>query len=282
MHLRSLLLNLLGVAFVVGLAIPADGFPPSPHFTLFGIVRDQVGQRLPANGSTEVILLRGNVEISRTPLSKSLLDQNYEMKIKVDANRPGTDLYRELAFANDAPFSVAVDINGVRFYPIEVAGTLRVGTGGERQRLDLNLGEDTDLDGLPDAWEEWQLYTMGFYPDRGGNWDLSLFSWNGDFDHDGLIDGLEYIAGTFAGDATEKFDLNILSITDGVARFNFYQIIGKLYTIETSEDGQSWRAVDFSVAEKPVSKSHQAGSIGIVSASAASPSSRALFRLTVR
>ena len=39
-------------------------FPPAPHYTLYGIVRDQVGQRVTAEGA-EVVLLRGSAEIGR-------------------------------------------------------------------------------------------------------------------------------------------------------------------------------------------------------------------------
>ena len=42
----------------------AMAFPPAPHYTLYGIVRDQVGQRVTAEGA-EVVLLRGSAEIGR-------------------------------------------------------------------------------------------------------------------------------------------------------------------------------------------------------------------------
>ena len=93
--------------------------------------------------------------------------------------------------------SVVVTMNGQNFYPIGVSGSLRATGGGERVRLDLNLGEDKDGDGLPDAWEEWQLYIAGRRPGPNG-WDLSLITRDGDFDGDGISNFNEYIAGTFA------------------------------------------------------------------------------------
>jgi len=42
----------------------AMAFPPAPHYTLYGIVRDQVGQTVTAEGA-EVVLLRGSAEIGR-------------------------------------------------------------------------------------------------------------------------------------------------------------------------------------------------------------------------
>ena len=178
----------------------AWAFPPAPYYTLYGMVRDQVGQTITAEGA-EVILLKGGVEVGRTPITSSMIDQNYELQIRLDQNRSGTTFYTDKAVAAGGLFSLVVSMNGVLFYPIEVSGNLTAGKGGERVKLDLTLGEDFDKDGLPDVWEAWQLYQAGLYPDANGNWDLTLLDKNGDFDKDGQSNQLEYIAGTFAGDA---------------------------------------------------------------------------------
>ncbi|MEI7929800.1 MAG: hypothetical protein WCH40_14710, partial [Verrucomicrobiales bacterium] len=47
---------LLGFLCLLGLS-NADAFPPAPYYTLYGVVRDQVGQTVTAEGA-EVILLR--------------------------------------------------------------------------------------------------------------------------------------------------------------------------------------------------------------------------------
>jgi hypothetical protein len=182
-------------------------------------------------------------------------------------------------------FSLAVDMNGSRFYPIEVAGNLTAGKGGERVRLDLNLGEDSDGDGIPDVWEQWQLFQAGFYPDGNGNWPIHLLSRNGDFDKDGLTDWFEYVAGTFAGDATERFTLEIKEKTATSVRFEFFAITGKTYTIERSTDIQSWTRVPFAVgAAASANVIHTATDVAIVSA-ATTPmpgGTKEFFRLTVR
>ena len=56
--------------------------------------------------------------------------------------------------------------------------------------------------GIPDAWEQSQLYAAGILPGEDG-WDLSLIDRDGDFDKDGISNWLEYIAGTFATDPTD-------------------------------------------------------------------------------
>ncbi|MEY3897041.1 MAG: hypothetical protein RLZZ214_2562, partial [Verrucomicrobiota bacterium] len=126
----------------------ASAFPPAPYYSLYGIVRDQVGQTITAEG-VEIILLKGGVEIGRAPVTSNRLDQSYELNMRLDQNRSGTVFYSDKAVAAQGLFSLVVSMNGVSYYPIEVNGTLKAGKGGERVRLDLTLGEDKDGDGLP-------------------------------------------------------------------------------------------------------------------------------------
>lgn len=254
------LMALLGISGV------ANAFPPAPYYTLHGMVRDQVGQTVTAEGA-EVILLKGGVEVGRTPITSSRLDQSYELNMRIDQNRSGTAFYTEKAVAAGGLFSLVVSMNGELFYPIEVSGNLTAGKGGERVKLDLTLGEDKDGDGLPDVWEAWQLYQAGLYPDENGEWDLSLIDKNGDFDKDGQSNWLEYIAGTFAGDATETFGLTIKEKQPESVRFEFYGITGKVYTIESSPDMKTWTRVAFAVGVPGAgNNAHQASDVGIVSA----------------
>ena len=265
------------------LASSSQAFPPAPYYTLFGVVRDQVGQTVTAEGA-EVILLKGGVEVGRTPITSSQIDLNYELNMRLDQNRSGTTFYTDKAVASGGLFSLVVSMNGALFYPIEVSGNLTAGKGGERVKLDLTLGEDKDKDGLPDTWEAWQLYQAGLYPNENGNWDLSLIDPNGDFDKDGQSNLLEYIAGTFAGDATETFGLTLKEKLPQSVRFELYGITGKVYTIESSFDMKTWTRVAFSVgAPGALANGYQATSVGIVSVFTAPRSTTSEFyRLSVR
>lgn len=277
-------LLLIAVVFVV-VTLSAHAFPPAPSYTLYGTVRDQVGQTITSEG-VMILLLRGDVEVGRSPVTSGLmLDQNYELSIRLDHNRGGTFLYSERAFSVQAPFNLAVEMNGIRYYPIEVSGNLTTGKGGERVRLDLNLGEDRDGDGLPDVWEAWQLYQAGYLPDESGLWPIRLLSKNGDFDKDGMSDWLEYIAGTFAGDATEKFSLAIKEKQAESVRFEFFVITGKTYTIEKSADMKSWTRAQFNMNESGSgADSWRGDDVGVRSAfSTTAPGEVSQFyRLTVR
>ena len=273
-------LALLGFLLVTGTAV---AFPPAPYYTLYGMVRDQVGQTVTAEGA-EVILLKGGVEIGRTPITSNRLDQSYELNLRIDQNRSGTTFYTDKAVAAGGLFSLVVSMNGQLFYPIEVSGNLTAGKGGERVKLDLTLGEDLDKDGLPDTWEAWQLYQAGLYPGDDGRWDLSLLDKSGDFDKDGPSNLLEYIAGTFAGDATENFNLTIKEKLPASVRFEFYAITGKVYTIESTLDMKTWTRVPFAVgAPGAGNNAHQASDVGIVSAFTTPRATHSEFyRLSVR
>ena len=270
----------VGLLLATGTAV---AFPPAPYYTLHGMVRDQVGQTVTAEGA-EVILLRGGVEVGRTPIVSSRIDQSYELNLRLDQNRSGTTFYTDKAVAAGGLFSLVVSMNGELFYPIEVSGNLTAGKGGERVQLDLTLGEDLDKDGLPDTWEAWQLYQAGLYPGDDGRWDLSLIDKNGDFDKDGQSNLLEYIAGTFAGDATETFSLAIKEKLPESVRLEFYGITGKVYTLESTLDMKTWTRVPFAVgAPGTGNNAHQAGAVGIVSAFATPRSgTREFYRLSVR
>ena len=99
-----------------------------PSYTLHGIVRDQVGQTGTAE-SSEVILLKGGVEVGRTPITSNRPDQSYELNLRIDQDRSGTAFYTEKAIAAQGLFSLVVSMNGELFCPIEISGNLTAGKG---------------------------------------------------------------------------------------------------------------------------------------------------------
>lgn len=272
---------------LVSVCSQLSAFPPAPYYTLYGMVRDQVGQSITAQGAA-LVLLKDGQEISRTAIdSARRLDQNYELTISLDHARNGTLAYKPGVLTPQSQFSLVVEMDGALFYPIEVNGSLTTGKGGERVRLDLNLGEDLDGDGLPDIWEQWQLYLAGCYPDENGNWPIHLITKDGDFDGDGFSNWMEYLAGTYATDATETFALVIKERQTAYNRLEFYGITGKTYTIERSTDLTNWSRVGFSVDASTNTREdiHAADDVGVVSAFVtpnAGPSGSEFYRLTVR
>lgn len=281
MSIRIFFLSCLSLCLLPG---STEAFPPAPYYTLYGMVRDQTGQVIRADGA-EVLLLKGTEVKGRAKISSDLkLDQSYSLAVRIDQLRPATAPYNQAAVQAGGEFGLAVEMNGQRYFPIEVKGTLTAGKGSEQVRLDLTLGEDTDRDGLPDAWEQWQLFQAGHLPGANG-WDLSLLNRDGDFDKDGQSNWMEYLAGTFAGDATERFTLDIKEKREGEVRLEFFGITGKTYTVESSTDLKTWTRVPLKAGSAATAaETFTATEVGIVQAGVAVPDGqpKAQYRLTVR
>ena len=240
----------------------ALAFPPAPYYSIYGNVRDEHGQLIPANGSTVVFFYKSQEHSRYSITSLGLSDYSYEIRMKMDMNRSGTSVYDLLAVNSGVAYTLAIDIGGVLHYPIEISTLPTVGNPADRRRLDLTLGVDTDKDGLPDAWEKAQLYNAGL-----PTTDLSLISPSGDFDKDGISDRQEYLSGTYATDDADFFFLRIVSLTDQDTVVDFYGITAKTYSIEASSDMVSWSQVDFSMqAGGPKISSHVATNVGVVRA----------------
>lgn len=236
-----LLLRFALPAFAILVPGVAMAFPPAPYYTLFGMIRDENGQTLRVEGA-QVVFYRNGAELFRQTIGQTeKLDQNYQLRLRMDMLRSGTRTYTDLATNTGVNFNVSVVIHNVSYQPIEMAMPRTVGKPGERLRLDLTLGIDGDGDGLPDAWEESQLHAGGQLPDENG-WDLALLDRNGDFDKDGVSNWDEYIAGTYATDSTDYLSLKILQRQVSHVRLQFYSIHGKAYALESSPDMKTWTA----------------------------------------
>jgi hypothetical protein len=234
-RLHALRLALFGV-----LAVPAiHAFPPAPFNTLYGMVRDDSGNTLRVEGA-QIVFYRDGAEKLREPLTEtSRLDQNYEIRLRMDMLRLGTRTYTSLAHSTGSTFTLGVVLNDIVYFPIEMSSPQTVGRPGERVRLDLTIGVDSDGDGIPDAWEQSQLYAGGIAPGPDG-WDLSLMTRDGDFDGDGISNWREYIAGTYATDATDYLALQIVGTGQAHSRLRFFAIHGKVYDLESSTDLATW------------------------------------------
>lgn len=216
-----------------------SAFPPAPFYTLFGMVRDENGQSLRVEGA-EVIFYKGSSEVLRTSILKSgRHEQNYQIRLAMDMLRPGTKGYTDRAIPSGSGFTLGVTLSNVVYYPIEMSTPRLVGKPGQRVRLDLNLGIDSDGDGIPDAWEQSQLYAGGI-PPADGDWNLSLIDRNGDFDGDGTSNWNEYVAGTYATDSTSYLNLRITETLASHVRLRFFGIHGKVYSLESSSDLKNW------------------------------------------
>src|SRR5260221_280794 len=139
----------------------AFAFPPAPHHKLYGLVRNQWGD--PINvADAQVFLETTNGPGVVTTLSPGVdPGSNYQLIVPMDAGT-APDLYAPTALKPSFPFRLRVKIGQVTYLPIEMAVTYsQIGQPAQSTRLDLTLGEDTDGDGLPDAWEYALIAALG-------------------------------------------------------------------------------------------------------------------------
>jgi hypothetical protein len=197
---------------------------------VYGVVRDEFGNPL-ISTTTEVILETPAGSTLTTTIVPGLdVATNYRIEVPVDAGLT-PDLYRPTAMNPSAPFRMKVKIGGRTYLPIEMkANMAKLGQASEASRVDLTLGEDTDGDGLPDAWERDTILA--------GNLGLTLEGLKpGDRLNGNPLSVLDaYIAGTYAWDPTDGFLLEIRETVESTAVMEFVALRGRSYTVSASND----------------------------------------------
>lgn len=232
------LLTSLTLLLLTGLA---QGFPPAPHHELYGMVRDEQGNPLGSGAIVTLLgeagkILSGEIDLANVP------GVNYTLKIPMDGGTL-SGLYQASAMLPAMPFTIKVTIANVDYVPIEVqGGMLQMGDPGQRTKLDLTLGVDSDGDGLPDAWEENVIGAIA------GLDDLSDVTPDGDADGDGVSNRIEYIAGTYAFDRRAVFSFEILGVENGLARLRFLAVKGRTYRLFAGVSGDDFQSVSFSLS----------------------------------
>jgi hypothetical protein len=254
-------------------------FPPAPYYTIFGDVRDEFGSLVPA-GATVVFSYQSK-ELARYPITPVAgQDYNYQIRMRLDMNSAGTAVYNSIAVQSGMAYTLKVDIGGVTYLPIEVSAKAPlVGAAADRKRLDLTLGVDTDLDGLPDAWERALLQRLGLPLN-----ELARVTPGGVLEADGLTNLQKYISGTYSGDTSQSFYLKIKEVTDSDVGVEFYTLTNKVYSVEKSADLAVWTPVTFTVGIGREVSVYTATSTEVVTARIpwVSGEEKAFYRLKVR
>jgi hypothetical protein len=228
-RLLRLLALLAGCAGVPG---PAGAYPPAPFHLVYGMLRDEYGT--PLSVGAEIILETSAGTRVRTVSNAGIeADANFWLEVPMDAGLTATP-YQPTALRPSVPFVLKVRIGGTTYLPIEMQGDLRqLGKPHQRTRLNLTLGEDSDKDGLPDAWE------------RLINADIAQVRAGDDSDRDGLSNQQEYAAGTYAFDPENGFTLSIVGFQGDRPMLEFMAVTGRTYTVVGSSDLTQWQPLSF-------------------------------------
>ncbi len=210
-----------------------QAYPPAPHHLFYGMVRDEFGSPISTPGAEVILETSAGVQIKTQVISGLEPGVNYRLAVPMDAGI-ASDLYKPTALRPTVPFRIKVKIGTVTYLPIEMSGNFaQMGQPARRTLLNLTLGEDTDGDGLPDAWE------------RLINSDITKVNPTDDPDGDKLTNLQEYLAGTYALDAKEGFTLNIVRLNSGSPVLEFLAIRGRTYTLFGSVDLKTWTPLTF-------------------------------------
>lgn len=233
--------------------IPALAFPPSPDHVISGIVRDELGNPISIEEAEVILTTSSGVKLETTVRPNLSPGVNYRLRVPIDSGLTA-DPYKPTALSPTVPFRLTVKVGAVTYLPIEMVGDfMNLGQPAGETHLDLTLGEDSDGDGLPDAWERALL--------KAGQ-DLSDINPNDDTDGDGMSNLNEYLAGTYAFDSSDGFTLGIRGMNEGRAVLEFTAIRGRSYAIQRSSDLQTWESVAFRVpaegAQAPARTLYQA------------------------
>jgi hypothetical protein len=226
-----------------GLAVVAvRAFPPAPDHQIYGYVRNELGIPL-TGGNAEVLLEANNRILTRVPV---FVDRepgvNYRLSIPLDSGVKN-DLYTPTALRPTVPFQLRVKVGNLNYLPIEMLGASKLVTRpGALSRVDLTLGVDSDGDGIPDAWEQQLIAALG------GGKNLGDVRPGDDADGDGLSNLQEYLAGTYAFDPADGFNLSIVKVEAGQPVLEFLAIRGRTYSIRESEDLANWTPVAFKLS----------------------------------
>lgn len=225
-------INLLICLFLLS-PLNNQAYPPAPHHLFYGAVRDEFGAPINVPEAEIVLETSNKVQIKSNVVSALEPGIDYRLAVPMDAGITA-DLYKPTALRPTVPFSIKVKIGQVMYLPIEMAGDLHLmGQPGHRTQLNLTLGEDTDGDGIPDAWE------------RMINQDISQVHPDGDADQDGLNNQEEYLAGTYAFDSRDGFRLDVKRMNGDRPVLEFMAIRGRTYSVLGSDNLEDWTQLEF-------------------------------------
>jgi len=224
---------------VLSLCYSALAFPPSPNHTIYGMVRDELGNPMRVTNAVVILETTTGVQVKTTVIPDLAPGMNYRLSVPMDAGLT-SDAYKPTALRPQVSFRMKVVIGSTTYLPIELHGNYaNLGKPAQKTHLDLTMGVDSVGDGLPDAWKRELIAMLGL------NCGLQDIKPGDDADGDGMSNWAEYIAGTYAFDSTDNLSLEIVGMNQGNPLMDFTAIRGRTYTILASTNMTSWAVVNF-------------------------------------
>jgi len=219
-------------------------YPPAPYHTIYGLVRDEMGEPLVVTNAQVILEASAGVQITTMAIPNLAPGINYRLKVPMDAGLT-SDAYKPTALRPFVPFRFKVKIGNMVYLPMEMTAKYStLGKPAQSTRLDLTLGEDSNGDGLPDAWQYAVIAALG------GNLTLDDITPDGDADGDGMSNMDEYLAGTYAFAPNDGFRLDVVGFNGTNTLVEFLAIRGHSYSLEASTDLSTWKPVQFRIPDE--------------------------------
>lgn len=257
-------------------------FPPAPHHTVYGLVRNEYGEPLSVTGAQIIFEATNGVQVTGTIVPGLGSDINYRLELSMDSG-VAPDNYKPTALKPTLPFVIRVKIGQNIYLPMELSGNYaNLGKPAESTRLDLTLGVDSDHDGLPDAWQQLIRLMLGSGAGTGPNDDP---------DGDGLTNWQEYYLGTYAFIPDGGFRLKLLKPPGALPLLEFSVSPPRTYTVQSSTNLQTWLPMSFTIpangTNDPVRANYTATDVRVLQVAPQLPAGAAtsgnyFFRLLVQ
>lgn len=222
----------------------AQAYPPSPYHLIYGLVRDQYGTPI-MNQQVQILIVATNGTRNSTSIQPALAaGVNYQLEVPLDTLlKP--DLYRTNALPAGAGFQIFVVVGNVTNVPmVSIPNPLNLGQPTKLTQIDLTLGTDSNNDGIPDAWEQAFLDSIGS--------NLTLAQLNAGLVFGGRTLWQHYLMGTYPFDPENPFAVRLVNYNSGLAVLEFPTMTGRAYSVQSSTNLQQWSPVSFRLsAEGP-------------------------------
>ena len=126
---------------LIAISVPlAFGYPPAPHHTIYGTVRDEMGHPLVVTNAQVVLETMSGVQIKKQIVPHLGPGMNYRLFVPMDAGLTD-DAYHPTALRPTLPFRMKVIIGTVTHLPIEMSvDYASLGHPSQNTRIDLTLG----------------------------------------------------------------------------------------------------------------------------------------------
>ena len=220
----------------------AHAFPPAPPHLVTGMLRTEMGDPLNTTNAVVILETLTGVRVRASVVPNLSPGRNYRIEVPMDAGTTA-DNYRSSALRAATSFRMKVQLGAVTYLPIETAvKTASLGKPTQATSMDLTLGEDSDGDGLPDAWERAIMATLGM---AGTIKDLRP---GDDSDGDGISNLNEYRAGTYAFDPADGFQLDPVAKSGDAMTLEWVAVPGRRYGLQGSGDLATWKPLPFRIA----------------------------------